>query len=57
MHSIMNMGKPFLIPVNNYIDKDKVDEWKEIVKQTNTFHILIPILDIKINFNPNVVNN
>ena len=52
INRMMNKEHPFLIPVNNYIDVERIDDWKEIIRQVNRFPSGLPILEIKVNTNP-----
>ena len=46
-----NLGKPFLLPVNNYIGNKDKQEWEHIIKKVDKFLASLPEVKPIINMN------
>jgi len=50
INSMSNLGKPFIIPANDYIKEEEWFQWEKILKKVNTTSVISPNLEVSLNF-------
>jgi hypothetical protein len=56
LHSMLNCGRPFLIPIEFYLRQDEIKRWREIVRKVNLIPILNPKHEYKITLAGDLAN-